>query len=154
MRNDGFMRQTFAQGKKASVAKLLDLRRGAQRDIVPRLLLCVQGILMSLDGHTIGEIAAHLNVHRSTVPLWIDQRTVRHDIMNSGPVVNGLETGISTSPLVGHFIPSVNGTYDFAGAYGEEHYDTCGTCKHRGVTLHRLEITRQYPEGIYRAICG
>jgi transposase len=26
-----------------------------------------------IDGHITGEIAAHLKVHRSTVPLWIDQ---------------------------------------------------------------------------------
>lgn len=28
---------------------------------------------MSLAGHTTGEIADRLKVHRSTVPLWIDQ---------------------------------------------------------------------------------
>jgi transposase len=27
---------------------------------------------MSLDGQTTGEIANHLKLHRSTVPLWID----------------------------------------------------------------------------------
>jgi hypothetical protein len=32
MRNDGYMRPTFAQGKKAAVAKLLKLRQQAQRD--------------------------------------------------------------------------------------------------------------------------
>ena len=36
------------------------------------MVLRVQGILMSLDGQTRGEIANHLKVHRSTVPLWID----------------------------------------------------------------------------------
>jgi transposase len=69
----GYMRPTFAQGKKAANSKLLELRRQAQRDKEPRMLLRIQGILMSLDGHTTGEIADHLKVHRSTVPLWIDQ---------------------------------------------------------------------------------
>jgi transposase len=84
---------------------------------------------MSLDGHTTGEIADHLKVHRSTVPLWIDQwnrygkeglleghrsgrptdlsrenRERLCDILDSGPVAYGLETGIWTSPLVRHVI--------------------------------------------------
>ncbi len=67
------MRAIFAQGKRAAIAKLLKLRQQAQRDKEPRMVLRIQGILMSLDGHTTGEIANHLKVHRSTVPLWIDQ---------------------------------------------------------------------------------
>jgi transposase len=119
------MRPTFAQGKKATVTKLLELRRQAQKDKEPRVLLRIQGILMSLEGHTSGEIAQHLKVHRSTVPLWVEQwnhygkeglweghRTGRPsglsakdreklcDILDSGPVAYGLETGIWTSPLV------------------------------------------------------
>ena len=72
MRDDGYMRPTFAHGKKVAVARLLKLRQQAQGDKEPRMLLRIQGILMSLDGHTTGEIADHLRVHRSTVPLWID----------------------------------------------------------------------------------
>jgi transposase len=129
MRDDGYIRPTFAQGKKAAVAKLLKLRQQAQRDKEPRMMLRIQGILMSLDGHTAGEIADHLKVHRSTVPLWIDQwnrygkeglleghrsgrptalsrqdRERLCDILDSGPVAYGLETGIWTSPLVRHVI--------------------------------------------------
>jgi DNA-binding MarR family transcriptional regulator len=73
MRDDGYMRPTFAQGKKTAIAKLLELRQQAQRDKESRMTLRIQGILMSLDGHTTGEIADHLKLHRSTVPLWIDQ---------------------------------------------------------------------------------
>jgi hypothetical protein len=43
----GYMRPTFAQGKKAAISKLLELRRQAQRDKEPRMLLRIQGILMS-----------------------------------------------------------------------------------------------------------
>ena len=67
------MRPIFAHGRKAAIAKLLELRRQAQQDKEPRALLRIRGILMSLDGHTASEIADHLKVHRSTVPLWIDQ---------------------------------------------------------------------------------
>jgi transposase len=129
MRDDGYMRPTFAQGKKTTVAKLLEFRQQAQREKEPRVLLRIQGILMSLDGHTTGEIADHLKVHRSTVPLWIDQwnrygkeglleghrsgrptalsredRERLCDILDSGPVAYGLETGTWTSPLVRHVI--------------------------------------------------
>src|SRR3954471_16186251 len=119
------MRPTFARGTKATTSKLLALRRQAQKDKEPRVVLRVQGILMSLAGHTTGEIADQLKVHRSTVPLWIDQwnrygkeglleghrsgrpsglsrgeRERLCDILDSGPVAYGLETGIWTSPLV------------------------------------------------------
>jgi len=119
------MRPIFAEGKKAAIAKLLGLRRQAQKDKEPRVVLRIQGILMSLAGHTTGEIADHLKVHRSTVPLWIDQwnqhgkegllegyrsgrptalsredRERLCDILDSGPVAYGLETGIWTSLLV------------------------------------------------------
>jgi hypothetical protein len=39
MSDDGYMRSTFAQGKKAAVAKLLELRQQAQRDKEPRMML-------------------------------------------------------------------------------------------------------------------
>jgi len=140
MRDDGCMRPTFAHGKKAAIARLLKLRQQAQSDKEPRMLLRIQGILMSLDGHTTGEIADHLKVHRSTVPLWIDQWN-RHgkeglleghrsgrptalsqkdrerlcDILDSGPVAYGLETGIWTSPLVRQVIEEEFGQRYHAG---------------------------------------
>jgi transposase len=123
------MQPVFAKGNTRTIEKLLDLRRQAQRDKAPRVLLRLQGILMSLDGLTVGEIAQRLRVHRSTVPLWIDhwnhfgeegllegQRSGRPvalepkdrekltDILDSGPVAYGLETGIWTSPLVSQII--------------------------------------------------
>lgn len=121
----GDMRPTFAKGNRTAVSKLLELRRQAQKDKEPRVVLRIQGILMSLDGQTTGEIANHLKVHRSTVPLWIDhwnrhgqkglweghrsgrprglspeERETLCDILDSGPAAYDLETGIWTSPLV------------------------------------------------------
>ena len=66
------MQPVFAKGNSRTTEKLLGLRREAQRDKEPRLVLRLQGILMSLDGLTVSEIAQRLRVHRSTVPLWID----------------------------------------------------------------------------------
>jgi transposase len=136
----GDMRPTFAQGKKAAISKLLELRRQALKDKEPRVVVRIQGILMSLEGHTTGEIADHLKVHRSTVPLWIDQwnqygkeglleghrsgrptglrredRERLCDILDSGPVAYGLETGIWTSPLVRQVIEEEFGQRYHAG---------------------------------------
>jgi transposase len=113
------MRPTFAKGKRTAISKLLELRRQAQKDKEPRVVLRIQGILMSLEGQTTGEISHHLKVHRSTVPLWIDhwnrygqkglweghrsgrprglspeEREKLCDILDSGPAAYGLETGI------------------------------------------------------------
>ena len=123
------MRPTFAKGNKKTVSKLVELRRQAQKDKEPRVVLRIQGIVMSLEGQTTGEIANRLKVHRSTVPLWIDhwnrygqkglweghrsgrprglnpkERQQLCDILDSGPVAYGLETGIWTSPLVSQVI--------------------------------------------------
>jgi transposase len=119
------MQPVFAKGNSRTAEKLVDLRRQAQSDKEPRVVLRLQGILMSLDGLTVSEIAQRLRVHRSTVPLWIDhwnqygeegllegQRPGRPgglkpehreklaDILDSGPVAYGLETGIWTAPLI------------------------------------------------------
>lgn len=135
------MQPVFAKGNARTISKLLALRRQAQKDKEPRVVLRIQGIVMSLEGHTAGEIAHFLKVHRSTVPLWIDhwnqygeeglwegQRPGRRcglqpeerqhlcDILDSGPVAYGLETGIWTSPLVSQII-----TEEFGQQYHPGH---------------------------------
>lgn len=119
----------FAKGDQRTAEKLLALRRQAQADKAPRVVLRIQGVLMSLDGYSTGEIAQRLKVHRSGVPVWIQhwnkhgeqglweghrsgrpaelstrQREELADILDSGPVAYGLETGIWTSPLVAEVI--------------------------------------------------
>lgn len=101
------------------------LRQQAQRDKAPRVVLRIQGILMSLEGASASQVARQLKIHRSTVALWIEHwneyreeglweghrsgRPRRRDdsiqegicdILDSGPVAYGLETGIWTSPLI------------------------------------------------------
>lgn len=115
----------FAKGNQRTVSRLLRLRKEAQADKAARVVLRIQGILLSLEGHSTGEISRLLKVHRSTVPVWIGnwniygeeglweghrpgrprrlderQREKLCDILDSGPVAYGLETGIWTSPLV------------------------------------------------------
>lgn len=123
------MRPVFAKGNSRTVETLLELRRQAQHDKAPRVVLRLQGILLSLDGLTVSEVAQRLRVHRSTVPLWIEHwnqcgteglleghrpgrpgalpprdREKLTDILDSGPVAYGLETGIWTSPLVSEIL--------------------------------------------------
>lgn len=136
----GDMHPTFATGSKTAISKLLELRRQAQKDKEPRVVLRIQGILMSLEGYTTGEISNSLKVHRSTVPLWIEhgnrygpeglweghrsgrpsglsaqEREKLCDILDSGPVAYGLQTGIWTSPRVGHVIAEEFGQQYHAG---------------------------------------
>ena len=102
---------------------MLELRKQALRDQEPRVAQRFHAIALSLEGYTIPRIAQALKVHRSTVPLWIEhwnqeredglleghrsgrpgdlspeQREALQDILDSGPVAYGLETGIWTSP--------------------------------------------------------
>lgn len=119
----------FATGSGRAVRQLLELRRQAQQDRAPRVVLRIQGILMSLEGHSTGDIAAQLKIHRSTIPTWIEhwnrygaeglweghrsgrppgldagEQEKLRDILDSGPVAYGLETGIWTSPVVSQVI--------------------------------------------------
>src|SRR3974390_753678 len=119
----------FAKGDQRTATRLLERRRQALADKAPRVVLRIQGILMSLDGYSTGEISERLKVHRSGVPVWIEhwnrcgeeglweghrsgrppelsttQREQLADILDSGPVAYGLETGIWTSPLVAQVI--------------------------------------------------
>ena len=123
------MRPVFARGNQRTVALLLELRKQALHDQQPRVAQRFHGIALSIEGHTTSQIACVLKVHRSSVPLWIehwnqqreaglleghrcgrpddltsDQHQQLQDILDSGPVAYGLETGIWTSPLIGQVI--------------------------------------------------
>jgi transposase len=119
------MRPVFARGNAQTAQVLLQLRREALKDQEPRVAQRFHAIALSIEGHTVSQIAQSLKVHRSSVPLWIDQwnkeretglleghRVGRptslsgkqqeqlQDILDSGPVAYGLETGIWTSPVI------------------------------------------------------
>ena len=123
------MRPVFAEGNSKTVKLLLHLRQEADRDDEPRVAQRFHAIALSIEGHTTSQIARTLNVHRSSVPLWIQQwndqreagllegqRSGRpsvlsvqqqkqlQDILDSGPVAYGLESGIWTSPAISNLI--------------------------------------------------
>ena len=123
----------FAKGDQRTATRLLELRRQALADKAPRVVLRIQGILMSLDGYSTGEISERLKVHRSGRPpeLSTTQREQLADILDSGPVAYGLETGIWTSPLVAQVI--------------REEFDCSYHPGHVRKLLHRMGYSVQRP---------
>jgi transposase len=109
--------------------QLLAWRQQAQSDKAPRVALRLQALLLSADGHTPPHIAQLLHVHRSRVHQWVRnwmdhgidgikeghrsgrrpalsdaQRQQLHDLIESGPVAYGLNTGVWTSKIVAELI--------------------------------------------------
>ena len=123
------MTPIFARGDQRTRQKLLLLRQQAQTEKAPRVALRLQGILLSLDKFTPPQIAHLLHVGRTAVHRWVrfwndhaieglkeGHRSGRptsltatqlesvHDIVESGPVAYGLNTGVWTSPLLAQVI--------------------------------------------------
>ena len=123
------MKPIFANANARTRRKLLALRQEAQTDKAPRVALRLQAVLLSVDGHTPPAIAGLLHVHRSRAHTWVRnwndygaegikesyrsgrppelsarQRKQLHDIIESGPVAYGLNTGLWTSPVVADVI--------------------------------------------------
>ena len=119
------MQPVFARGNSRTAQLLLQLRKEAIKDQEPRVAQRFHAIALSVEGYTTTQIAQSLKVHRSSVPLWIEQwnhqrevglleghRSGRpsgltraqqeqlQDILDSGPVAYGLETGLWTSPVI------------------------------------------------------
>ena len=67
------MKPIFAKGNHNTVKKLVRLRKDAEKDGASRVVLRLESILLSIEGHTPGPIANLLKVDRTTVPLWINK---------------------------------------------------------------------------------
>ena len=123
------MRPIFARGNTRTRHKLLSLQQAAQAERMPRLVLRLQAIRLSVAGRTAPDIAHTLGVERTSVYDWIcawnehqleglkeghrsgrpprltpQQRERIFDIVEGGPVAYGFTTGIWTSPLLQHVI--------------------------------------------------
>ena len=109
--------------------RLKILRQQAQTEKAPRVALRLEAIMLSVQGQTTGQIAQGLQVDRTRVHAWIGawneygdeglleghrsgrpaglkatQRERLGDILDSGPVAHGLNTGVGTSPLIAQII--------------------------------------------------
>lgn len=119
------MQPIFAQGNSRTLQRLKALRQEAQSDKAPRVALRLQAIMLSVQGQTTGQIAQGLQIDRTRVHAWIGawnehgadglleghrsgrparlsaaERERLADILDSGPVAYGLNTGVWTSPLI------------------------------------------------------
>ena len=141
------MQPLFARGNQRTQRNLLRWQRQAQTDQAPRVVLRLQAIRLSLQGHTAPDIAKLLGTERTSVYDWIcawnehqleglkeghrsgrparlnaPQRERIFDIVESGPIAYGFTTGIWTSPLVQHVIEE-----EFAVSY-HPGPDRCVNC--------------------------
>jgi transposase len=123
------MQPIFARANSRTLQRLKILRQVAQTDKVPRVALRLEAIMLSVQGQTSGQIAQGLQVDRTRVHAWIGawnehgdeglleghrsgrpaqlsvaQREQLADILDSGPVAYGLNTGVWTSPLIAQII--------------------------------------------------
>lgn len=123
------MQPIFARGNSRTLQRLKRLRQEAQTDKAPRVALRLQAVMLSVQQRTTGQIAQGLQVDRTRVHAWIGawnehgevglleghrsgrpallgatQREHLADILDSGPVAYGLNTGVWTSPLIAQII--------------------------------------------------
>ena len=141
------MKPIFAKADSRTRRQLLMLRQEAQSDKAPRVALRLQALLLSAKGHTPPRIADLLHVHRTRVHAWVwnwnrygqegikeghrsgrpceltgAQRQHLHDIVESGPVAYGLNTGVWTSPVLAGVIQE-----EFGVDYHPGHARNCST---------------------------
>jgi len=152
------MKPIFAQGNHNTIRKLVRLRKEAEKDSATRVAFRIQSIILSIEGHTTTEIAQLLKVSRGTVPLWINHwnafretgllegfrcgRTSKMtpeelealaDIIESGPVAHGLNTGVWTSVIVAKIIEE-----EFGVQYHPGHVRKL--LKHLGFSVQRPTV--------------
>ena len=105
--------------------RLLRLRKEAEREGAYRVAKRLQAVLLNSEGRTSGELAGILKAPRSQVSEWLSryqaygvegllegyrsgrppqlrepQRKQLEDLLDSGPVAYGLDSGVWTSPLI------------------------------------------------------
>ena len=123
------MQAIFAKGNQRTVNKIISLRKEALADRQYRVATRLHAIMLSIEKHTSGDIASLLKVNRTNVSVWINNwnhlgadglleghRSGRRsrlspedkvrlgDIIESGPVAYGLNTGVWTSKVITHII--------------------------------------------------
>src|SRR3989454_3120972 len=135
------MQPIFAQGNSRTLQRLKRLRQEAQSDKAPRVALRLDAVMLSVQRQTTGQIAQGLQVDRTRVHAWIGawneygdeglleghrsgrpaELSAAHrehlaDILDSGPVAYGLNTGVWTSPLIAQILEE-----EFAVSYHPGH---------------------------------
>jgi transposase len=140
-------------------SRLVRLSKEAERDGAYRVAKRLHAVVLNAEGRTSGELAQILKAPRSRVSEWLslyqaygvegllegnrcgrpplltaEQRTQLGDILDSGPVAYGLDTGIWTSPLLAWVIEE-----EFGVAYHPGHVRKL---------LHELGFSVQRPRRV------
>jgi len=120
--------------------RLIRLSKEAEHDGAYRVAKRLQAVVLNSEGHTSGELARILKSPRSRVSEWLlryqthgmegllegqrsgrpaglndTQRRELGDILDSGPVAYGLDTGIWTSPMIAWVIEEEFGIHYHPG---------------------------------------
>lgn len=123
------MQSLFAKGNQRTIDNLILMKKKALRENQYRVATRCHAIILSLDKYTSGEISGLLKVNRTVVPIWINNwnkfrqegllegyRSGRKsmldsadinklkDIIESGSVAYGLNTGVWTSVIISDVI--------------------------------------------------
>jgi transposase len=123
------MRALVIHGTKRTIEKLVQLYKQAMREGAYRVARRLHAVVLNMEGRTAPEIASFLKVHRSKVSLWLQrwqrwgmdgileghrpgrpkglsdsQRQILADILDSGPVAYGFQSGVWTCPMVSRVI--------------------------------------------------
>ncbi len=143
----------------ATCRRLTRLSKEAERDGAYRVAKRLQAIVLNAEGRTSGELAAILKAPRSKISEWLaryqiegidgllegyrsgrpaqlseEQRQRLGDILDSGPVAYGLDTGVWTSPMIAWVIEE-----EFGVAYHPGHVRRL---------LHALDFSVQRPRRV------
>ena len=120
--------------------RLIGLRKEAERDGAYRVAKRLQAIVLNSEGRTSGELAEILKAPRSRISEWLSryaghgvegllegyrsgrppmlaerQRKQLGDILDSGPVAYGLDSGVWTSPMIAWVIEEEFGVHYHPG---------------------------------------
>lgn len=119
------MQAIFAKGNRRTLNKLVLIRKESLQDNQYRVATRLHAVILSIEKHTSGDIANLLKVNRTNVPVWInnwnnhgadglleghrsgrksglghEEKERLGDIVESGPVAYGLNTGVWTSKII------------------------------------------------------
>ena len=146
-------------GTKSTIKRLIRLCKQAAQEGAYRVARRLHAVVLNMEGRTAPEIASLLKVHRSKVSLWLhhwqqwgmegileghrpgrpkelsdEQLQVLGDILDSGPIAYGFNSGVWTCPMVSRVI--------------EEEFSVLYHPAHVSRILHQLEFSVQRPRKV------
>lgn len=151
------MRAIKIHGTKKKIQKLVQLSKQALRDGAYRVANRLHAVALNMEGKSAPDISNILKVHRSKISIWLHNwqeegmngllegyRTGRphelsetqlhelSDILDSGPVAYGFNSGVWTCPMVARIIEA-----EFSVSYHSAHVSRL---------LHQLGFSVQRPK--------